>query len=275
MTLYGSEKWIFQETAVRRWAYRLFGEVNVPGRLRSYHVIRTLRGLGLTGRPLHMLDAGCGKGDLALHLARCYPHWQVLGVDADAVKVRRANTLAVRLGLSNLRFQTALLEDLDLDSQFDLIISADVLEHIQDDSRVIANFCRAARPGGYILVTSPSIPQPWHLPTVKWRERKIRFHPSQYGHVRQGYDACGLARKFSAAGAELLLSRFTFGFFGTLAFDLFFTIGDNRPNPLVFAIFFPWLMLLAALDLWLPCRHGAAILAVARRPMSDSTAEAA
>lgn len=275
MRLYGSEKWIFQETALRRWAYRLFGEVNVPGRLRSYHVIRTLRRLGLTRRSLHMLDAGCGRGDLALHLARRCPHWQILGVDADSTKVRNANWLAARHNLGNLRFETALLEELDLDSQFDLIISADVLEHVQDDSRVIANFCRAVRPGGYIIVTSPSVPQPWDLPTVKWRERRLNFDPSQYGHVRQGYDRSGLACKFAGAGAHIVDFRFTFGVFGTLAFDLFFTIGDNRPHPLVFAAFFPWLMVLAGLDVSLPCRHGAAVLAVARRPLASQDAQAA
>lgn len=274
MTLYGSEKWIFQETALRRWAYRMFGEVNVPGRLRSYHILRTLRKLDLP-RAARILDAGCGRGDLALHLARRYPEWHILGVDADQTKVARANFLAARLGLTNVTFEAHRLEELDFESQFHLIVSADVLEHIEDDRRVIANFCRAARPGGCILVTSPSVPQPRHLPTVRWRERRIHFDPSQYGHVRQGYSQADLAAKFGQAGAELSYARFTFGLFGTLAFDIFFSIGDSRPHPAVFAWFFPCLMALAALDLVTPCRHGSAILAVARKPAPGSSAQAA
>jgi SAM-dependent methyltransferase len=260
---------------MRRWAYRLLGEVNVPGRLRSYHILRAIRRLGLTTQPVHMLDAGCGRGDLALHLAQRYPHWRIVGVDADPVKVERANRLRARLNLPNVTFQTGLLEDLELDSEFHLVVSADVLEHIDDDRRVIRNLCRAARPGGYILVTSPSVPQPRHLPTVRWRERRIGFHPSQYGHVRQGYDYQDLAAKFQEAGGHLVHWRFTFGRFGTLAFDLFFSIGDNRPNPFVFAVMFPWLMALAALDLVCPCRAGSAILAVARRPATCATGQAA
>jgi len=266
MTLYGSEKWIFEESVVRRWAYRLLGEVHVPGRLRSYHILRTLRSLGLLNRSVRMLDAGSGRGDLALHLARRCPHWQILGVDADELKVARSNELARRAGLENLHFETALLEDLVFRDEFDLIVSADVLEHIADDQRVIANLCRALRPGGYLVITSPSVPQRAHLPLVRWREKRIGFDPAQYGHVRQGYGPTDLAEKLDRAGARMIQSRFTFGFFGTLAFDLFFVIGDNRPNPVVFGLMFPALMALAAADLYFPTRSGSAILAVAQRP---------
>ncbi len=275
MRLYGSEKWVFEESRIRRWAYRLLGEVHVPGRLRSYHILRAVRSLGLFERPVHMLDAGCGRGDLALHLARRCPHWSITGVDADEGKVERAAQLARRCGLPNVRFQTGLLETLEFDSQFDLIVSADVLEHIADDDRVIANLCRALRPNGYLLVTSPSIPQRAHLPLVRWREKRIGFHPSQYGHVRQGYGPADLAEKFARSGAEIVSARFTFGFFGTLAFDLFFVIGDNRPNPLVFALIFPALMALAAADLYFPGQTGSAILAIARRPAAAGEVRAA
>lgn len=266
MTLYGSEKWVFEENRIRRWAYRLLGEVHVPGRLRSYHVLRAIRSLGLFQRPVSMLDAGSGRGDLTLHLARRCPHWRITGVDADELKVQSAAELARRHRLCNLHYETGLLEDLRFDSQFDLVVSADVLEHIADDERVIGNLCRALRPGGYLLVTAPSVPQRKHLPLVRWREKRIGFHPSQYGHVRQGYGPAELAEKFAKSGAETVLTRFTFGLFGTLAFDLFFVIGDNRPHPLVFAFMFPWLMALAAADLYFPARTGSAILAVARRP---------
>lgn len=275
MTLYGSEKWVFEESRIRRWAYRLLGEVHVPGRLRSYHILRALGSLGLFERPVQMLDAGSGRGDLALHLARRCPHWRITGVDADELKTQRAAELARRNGLSNVHFETGLLEDLGFDSEFDLVVSADVLEHIADDERVIGNLCRALRPGGYLIVTSPSVPQRAHLPMVRWRERRIGFHPSDYGHVRQGYGPADLAAKFGRAGAEMVSARFTFGLFGTLAFDLFFVLGDNRPNPLVFALAFPGLMALAAADLYFPTRTGSAILAIARRPEKVREVQAA
>jgi hypothetical protein len=83
--------------------------------------------------------------------------------------------------------------------------------------------------------------------------------------VRQGYSREDLEEKFAAVGARVTRSYLTFGFFGTLAFDLFFVIGDNRPHPVVFALMFPLLMLLAALDLAFPSKTGSAILAVASK----------
>jgi hypothetical protein len=109
------------------------------------------------------------------------------------------------------------------------------------------------------------VPQPRHLPLVRWRERRIGFKPSDYGHVRAGYTLADCRRLIDAAGLDLEVTRTTFGPFGTLMFDLFFVTGDSRPNPLVFAALFPLYLGLSFLDLHFPGRHGAAVLAVGRK----------
>jgi len=58
-----------------------FRELHVPGRIRGNHVIRAIAMLGLEGRLLRVLDAGSGRGDLAIALAEEHPNWQVTGVD--------------------------------------------------------------------------------------------------------------------------------------------------------------------------------------------------
>lgn len=264
--MYGSEKWIWESGFLRRWAYRLAGEIHVPGRLRAYHVLRALRRMAPPDRPVRLLDAGCGRGDLALFLARRHRDWRITGLDVDPGKVEKARAMAARLRLGNVEFVEGSLEALPFDSEFDVAISADVLEHIENDRDAIRNLCRALRPGGQAIVTAPSAPQRKHLPTVRWREKRIGFEYAQTGHVRNGYGKADLDEKFAAAGGRVVRSYYTFGFFGTLAFDLFFSIGDSRPHPLVFALFFPWLMVLSGLDLLFPSRTGSAILAVACRP---------
>ena len=42
-------------------------------------------------------------------------------------------------------------------AKFDVIVCIDVMEHIQDDVSVFANFYRALKPGGYVLINSPSV----------------------------------------------------------------------------------------------------------------------
>jgi hypothetical protein len=101
---------------------------------------------------------------------------------------------------------------------------------------------------------------------VAWRERRIGFHPSDYGHVRDGYSAQDLRLLLSNAGLDVDTIKFTFGRPGTLMFDLFFATGDNRPNPLVYAGLLPLYLALAKLDVSQEHAHGAAILGIGRKP---------
>jgi ubiquinone/menaquinone biosynthesis C-methylase UbiE len=257
---------------VKRWGYRLFGELHVPGRIRSGHIIKRIERLGLISRPIRMLDAGSGRGDLAIHLARRCPHWQIVGVDLSPSRTETAQSVSQKLGLNNADFRTGSLEELGFRDAFDLIVSADVLEHIEDDRRALRNMFLALRPGGYLIVTSPSIPQRRHLGLVRWREKRIGFHPSDYGHVRDGYSKLEIQEKFREAGGRAVSCYFPFGLFGTLAFDLFFVIGDNQPNPIVFGLLFPLLLALGWLDVRFLSETGSAILAVGTKGAATASA---
>lgn len=260
--MYGQEKWVSEINPLKRWGYRLFGELHVPGRIRGNHVLRAVSKLGLDDQPLRVLDAGSGRGDLAAALARRHPHWHVMGVDLALDRAAYAIEAANHLGLKNLEFRIGDLTNLGFENEFDVIVSSDVLEHIEDDRTVLRNLFRALRPDGHLIVTSPSIPQRKHLPLVRWRERSISFSAREYGHVRDGYSTRDIDDKFREAGGRVVSTYFTFGFFGTLAFDIFFVIGDSAPNPVIFAVMFPWLLALGFLDLHFRSRVGSAILAV-------------
>jgi SAM-dependent methyltransferase len=143
------------------------------------------------------------------------------------------------------------------------VVCADVLEHIEEDDRVVKHLSQALKPDGVLLVTSPSVPQPRHLPLVAWRERRIGFDPSDYGHVRAGYSDHQLRVLFENSGLTVESVRRTFGPAGTLMFDLFFVTGDSRPHPAVYLALFPLYMLLAAVDVLLPTRAGAAVMGIA------------
>ena len=260
--MYGSERWISEPQLVKRWAYRLFGGLHVPGRIRGNHITREIRGLGLMKRPIRMLDAGSGRGELVVHLAKCCPNWEIVGIEQSEQRIETARHTVSRLGLSNVSILSGDLEQLDFNDEFDLIVNADVLEHIEDDRKVLRNLFGALKPGGHVIITSPSIPQRKHLWLVRWRENRIGFSPSEYGHVRDGYSKQDIEDKFLQSGGKPIHTYFTFGFFGTLAFDVFFVIGDNKPNPIVFALCYPFLLALGVLDLYSKPKIGSAILAV-------------
>jgi SAM-dependent methyltransferase len=218
------------------------------------------------GAPRSLLDAGGGEGAFAYHVARRFPRWRVVVMDNEPRTIARGERIKAGLGLANLEVREAdLLEPFESDT-YDVVVCADVLEHIEEDDVAVKNLARALRPGGALLLTAPSVPQPKHLPLVAWRERRVGFKPSDYGHVRQGYGPRDLERLFDGAGLDVERIRWTFGRFGTLMFDLFFVTGDSKPNPVVYASLFPLYLALAGLDLATPAAHGAAIVGVGRKP---------
>jgi len=270
--VYGSEKAWGEPDWKRRLGYRWLGELHIPGRLRSWFIVRALRRLGCWDRrPRALYDAGGGEGAFALHVARRFPAWRVVIADNEARTIERATRIRRALGLENLEIRAVDLREPGDENVYDVVVCADVLEHIDDDKGVVKHLARALKPGGVVLVTSPSVPQPRHLALVAWRERRIGFDPSDYGHVRDGYSEAQLRELFEGAGLEVESVRRTFGPAGTLMFDLFFVTGDSRPHPLVYLALFPLYMLLAAVDVLFPSKGGAAVMGVARKTRGPST----
>lgn len=266
--MYGREKVWGETDWKRRAGYFLLGELHAPGRLRAWHVMKELRRLGFRGQEPHtLLDAGGGEGAFAYWFARKFPEWRVVVADNEAATLERGLRIKDGLRLRNLELRAADLRDPTEEKAYDVVLCTDVLEHIQEDDIVVKHLVTALKPGGVLVVTSPSVPQPRHLPLVRWRERRIGFDPSDYGHVRDGYSEGQLTKLFENAGLEVETVRRTFGPFGTLMFDIFFVTGDNRPNVLVYAALFPLYLALARLDVSWPGRRGAAVLGVGRKPL--------
>jgi 2-polyprenyl-3-methyl-5-hydroxy-6-metoxy-1,4-benzoquinol methylase len=263
---FGIEKAAAEPSRMRRNAYRLFGEIHIPGRIRIHHVFREVKALGLPADGVRMLDAGTGRGDIALHCARLSPGWRVHGIDVAQDRVERCLKAAALLGLSNASFSRQNLLSLDSESNYDLITSTDVLEHIEDDRGALMRLARALRPGGYLLLTFPSIPQRRHLRLVAWRERKMGFTPADIGHVRPGYSPATIHALAREVGLEPVTTRWTYGPFGNLAHDIFFVLNDSNPNPVVFAAALPILLTLSFLELRTPIHHGSGLLVIARKP---------
>ncbi|MGH9239441.1 MAG: class I SAM-dependent methyltransferase [Vicinamibacterales bacterium] len=47
------------------------------------------------------------------------------------------------------------------DSSFDLVMAADVIEHLDDDCAALAEFVRILKPGGHFILTVPAFPALW------------------------------------------------------------------------------------------------------------------
>jgi SAM-dependent methyltransferase len=126
----------------RHWWYR--GRRNVLER-----VIADLR---LPARA-RILDAGCGSGRNMVELAR---HGTVTGVELSGTSVALARDRAAGEVIEG----SVLEMDLAADS-FDLAVSLDVIEHLQDDLSALRELRRVVAPGGSLLVTVPAYQWLW------------------------------------------------------------------------------------------------------------------
>lgn len=262
----GSEKKYCESNLLKKLAYTFFGEVHVPGRLRAWHVIRKIKETKINKQTsLRVLDAGCGRGDLVVSFANKNKNWHVSGIEINEERLKIAEYLKEKLDLTNLSLMHGSLLDFKSAEAFDLITCCDVLEHIENDEEVIKSLYNSLRTGGMLLMTFPSIPQRKHLGLVAMRENRIGFKNEDYGHVRDGYSIEGIKATLKKIGFSSSECQYTFGFWGTLSFDLFFVIGDNKPNPLLFLLSFPFLLAFAAMDIYFPSKQGSALLVVAKK----------
>jgi ubiquinone/menaquinone biosynthesis C-methylase UbiE len=116
------------------------------------------RELALAGFPppqegMRLLDAGCGSGVLARHLARQHSGCTVVGCDISEIRVRQAQDVAG--DLPNLQFEVRDLAQLDYpEGHFDVIICRYVLQHLTRETRsaALAGFHRCLKPGGRLVV---------------------------------------------------------------------------------------------------------------------------
>ena len=113
---------------------------------------RVLMGLRLPARA-RILDAGCGSGRNMVELAR---HGTVTGVELSSVSVERARERGVGEVISG-----SVLDMPFAAESFDLAVSLDVIEHLEDDLAALRELRRTVTAGGALMVTVPAYPWLW------------------------------------------------------------------------------------------------------------------
>src|SRR3990170_6670036 len=128
------------------------------GQERRLRLILKAAGERLKGR---VLENGCGVG---MYVERLAP-WtgRVIGLEYDLERAREARGRAqdiVGAAGEHLPFNTG---------SFDLVLSHEVLEHVQDDLAALLQMVRVLRPGGRLVLFVPNRGYPFETHGVYWR----------------------------------------------------------------------------------------------------------
>lgn len=169
----------FHEESSRSHFIDVWTRASILGRIRLLPDIATI------------VDLGCSTGYLLEEIRASHPQATLIGIDLVASGLKKAHAL-----VPDARLLQADACDLPLaDGSVDAVVSANLLEHIPDDGRALAEIARVLRPGGPAVLIVPGGPG-----TYDYYDRFL-------GHERR-YGRGELAGKARSAGLEVIDDRY-------------------------------------------------------------------
>lgn len=237
--------------------------------LRTWHVKRALRKLSdqVPGKA-SILDAGCGFGQYTWRMSQMNREWKIKAVDIDREHIEDCNTFFRRAGLEDRTlFRTCDLTHLSDIGLYDLILSVDVMEHIEEDTKVFKNFYYALKDSGTLIISTPS---------DKGGSDVHDEHDDSFigEHVRDGYSIYDITDKLKAAGFSNIEVSYTYGTPGSISWKLSMKYPIKMLNssfiffiviPFWYLIFFPVSIVLNYSDLIFKHKEGTGLLVIARK----------
>ena len=211
--------------------------------LRTWHVKKALRKIALQfPGNASVLDAGSGFGQYTWRMSKMNTLWQIKAVDINNEQTEDCNRFFIKTGLSDrVTFHTGDLTALDDQNSYNLILSVDVMEHIEQDVLVFQNFYRALKNNGILLISTPSDKGGSDV-------RNDEDESFIDEHVRDGYSIKDITEKLSQAGFRNIETGYTYGKPGNISWRLSMKYPVKMLNisylffiilPFYYLIFFP------------------------------------
>jgi SAM-dependent methyltransferase len=237
--------------------------------LRAWHVKKALRKIArqFPGKA-SVFDAGSGFGQYTWRMSRINSLWNIKAIDINTEQIEDCTGFFGKTGLSDrVTFQVCdltLLTDTDC---YDIILSVDVMEHIEEDTLVFKNFYNSLRNKGILLISTPSDKGGSDVHD----DSEESFIDE---HVRDGYSIKDITEKLTLAGFRNIKAVYTYGNPGNISWRLSMKYPIKMLNvsylffiilPFYYLISFPVSVILNIFDLYLPHKSGTGLLVTARK----------
>lgn len=183
--------------------------------LRSWYVRRELKRIRKVfgDRKVDIYDAGTGYGQYVYFMLNNLTPCSVYAVDVKRNWINDCIMFFRKIGKENVSFGIEDLTQIEHNEKFDIIVTVDVMEHIEDDVRVFDNFYKALKPGGFLLINTPSI-----YGGSDVHNDDMESFISE--HARVGYSVEEFEEKLHPFGFKTFDSFYTYGYWGDKAWRL-------------------------------------------------------
>lgn len=238
--------------------------------LRSWHLRRLIvlkcQELDASGE-WNLLDAGCGFGQYDHFLLNRFTNVNITSIDIKSSYLEdNRNFFQEEIRQGRIQFELADLLTVDMDKKFDFIICIDVLEHVEEDQKVIHNLSSMLKKGGYFLMHSPS-----HLSEDDGDEDDTFVGE----HARTGYSKNEIEEKLMIAELMPEITQYTYGKWGRRAWKLSikwpmillnkFKLFALIPLLFYYPVILPWVIFMNFADLFFGNESGNGIYSLAKR----------
>lgn len=140
-----------------------------------------------------MLDIGCNNGDFTLELSAvssCEPYG--MDIDPELVDMNLKKGIKSLCADANHNFPYN-------DDFFDIIVSNQVMEHVNNTDNFLREIHRILKPSGYAIISTPNISSIHNLGMLMLGKQPFSFHVSeiQVGNPLYGVETHGHVKIFT------------------------------------------------------------------------------
>lgn len=241
--------------------------------LRSWHIRKELRQLKLNDlQNPRIFDAGSGFGQYSYRMAKMFPNASVVAADIKEEQIADCKNFVSKTGLDNrVHFRIADLTKLSLKEKYDLVLSVDVMEHIEEDRLVFVNLFNSIKPEGVLLISTPS---DQGGSDAHDHDHDEGMHGFIDEHVRDGYNILEIEEKLLTAGFRMVDAHYSYGWPGKISWKLsmkfpILILGVSKlffvVLPLYYLVTFPFSIVLNYLDISIKHKTGTGLIVKATK----------
>lgn len=135
---------------------------------------------------LSLLEVGCGTGQVLNSIHPAKPNLRLVGTE-----IHVKGLVFCRQRLPNAEFMQMDARAIPFTEEFDVVCAFDVIEHVEEDAKVLAQMYQTCRSGGGILIT---------VPQHQW----LWSYKDDFAHHKRRYSRKELLEKVSHAGFKVV-----------------------------------------------------------------------